>query len=512
MIKLSEIPNKLLELKKIYPMMYFFQVHRNHKNQPLKLDRHYYQKEIYKDNNPYITIKKSTQNGISEYLIIHAISKAISGSNVMYVLPTLEIRNRFVTNRFEKSILFTPTYQEILQGNTDNRGIKSFGSGVINFIGSNAESMFTEFQADTVIIDELDQCNQNNLAMVSERQSASYKKSTIKISNPTIPDYGIDYEFNKTDKKIWKIKCDHCNKWVHMDFFNHVVEKVENDYILRDKDYEWGMDRDIHVICDCGKPLDRYKKGVWDKQQVSSISGYHMSKLFSGNVTIQEIVDRFNDGLVNNRKMERFYNGDLGLAFTSEGAKITESMLDECVGDYNEYSESKDPCVIGIDVGTYFNVIIGKFLPDDKIQIIRITEIKEEERLFDLFNYYNIISGVIDGLPETRLSRKLSANQKGVFISFYGGKMDSISVNRKTVTSDRTASLDGVKEAILKKTILLPKNARSIEGFYSQLTASVRVWNEDREEYTWTEGNNPDHFHHALNYLLMARKLLISAR
>jgi hypothetical protein len=69
-------------------------------------------------------------------------------------------------------------------------------------------------------------------------------------------------------------------------------------------------------------------------------------------------------------------------------------------------------------------------------------------------------------------------------------------------------ALDSVKEKILMKDILFPADTRNVKGFYDQMQASTRVFDEEREEYNWEHGNEPDHYHHAFAYMLIARRVL----
>ena len=52
------------------------------------------------------------------------------------------------------------------------------------------------------------------------------------------------------------------------------------------------------------------------------------------------------------------------------------------------------------------------------------------------------------------------------------------------------------------------ENAKSIKDLYAHLTESVRFYDEAKERYLWSEQGGADHYHHALNYLTIARKLL----
>lgn len=509
-------------LLKLYPVAWLaVNYHKTHKNIPLDFEHFKYLKQIYKDDADQIVMIKSTQCGISEYLIVRTAILSMKKRNILYVLPTEQIRNRFVATRVNKSIEYTPQYRFNRRASKSS-GLKEIGSGMINLVGSNAQSVFTEFVAHDVIIDELDQCNLANVYMSVERQSSIEDKTMMKVSNPTILDFGIDEEYKKSDKKVWMIKCSSCNEYIKPDFFEHIVEQVsKNEYVIRDRAWDYDCGRDILPICHkCKKPFDRYGHGQWVKQnQKSAISGYHVSKIFSTKVKMTELLDRFNEGLTNDKKLQRFYNGDLGEAFTASGAKISAEMLNDCVRDYSLLEECKEPCLIGIDVGGLINVIIAKFAPNRKdLQAIYINTVQDEKDILDLFKRYNIILGIIDSKPEMRMSRRLVATLKNLWMVDYltESTRDVIQPDKKMIKTDRTTSLDGVKEAVLLQSFLLPKNAKSIEDFYDQMTSSTRIW-QSRDDtieggrYVWIE-SKPDHYFHCSCYLKIAQKLLLMMR
>jgi hypothetical protein len=494
--------------------------HKTHRNEYLNFSNHKYAKQIYFDKSKSICVIKSTQCGLTEYLTCRSIGHAISGLNVFYIMPTERLSGRFVKNRIDRSIAFTPYYAKVVTAITDQAiknsksvSLKHFGMGAVAYVGSNAPNTMTEFPADEVIIDEFDRCQQENLAMAWERLSHSDYRLEIKISNPTIEGFGIDTEYLNSDQKKWTITHD-CGKSFEVDWFNNVVRKVnDSDYVLRDTSWKWGDKADINLICEhCEKPIDRFVDGKWVAHNKHEKSGYSISKLFSSKITIAEILERFNRGLADDAMMQRFYNGDLGKPYTAAGAKITEQQLDTCVSEYIMPNGSNEICVAGVDVGSMFHIIIIQVNPEPRT--VFIGSVHSPEEVLELLSKYNVKSGVIDGLPERRVSAMICATHKGMVSCFYGGpKKDLIDFKHRTVSVDRTSALDNVKEAIITKSIALPRNAKSIPEFYDHVCASTRIYDEDANRgeggYTWTEGSKPDHLFHAFAYALIAKRLML---
>jgi hypothetical protein len=484
----------------------------------LTLKGHAYLKHVLTDKSRERVLKKSTQGGVSECLIIIAWSFAKSGKVVFYVLPTDGLKNRFVTNRWEKSVSFSPFYRSAKtkakastfgRDLTDNKSLKDVGKGVINFAGSGSDVPFVEIPADILMVDEADQCDPKRLEMGLERLGHSSDPHEIYVGNPSFVGSFLDKKFDESTKSLWNIKAE-CGHHVALNFFDHVVRQInENDYIIRDPNYEPNSGIDIKPICDqCGKPFDRFGYGEYVASQASQISGKHISRLFSGNATLIKIVNNFSKAQENDYKMQRFYNSDLGESYTAEGSKIALRLISERAGDYLMPSSSKGPSIMGIDVGNRIHVRINKIIPDGRRQAVYIGVVHELSELISLRKIYGVVAAVIDALPEGRLSRKFSHSHGGSFRCFFGSeKNDTVNLKEKTVTVSRTTIMDEMKEQLVMGNIIFPKNVATMEEYTSHIQEPTRVWDEDREVYNWL-ANGADHFFLAETYCHLASKLL----
>ena len=490
--------------------------HKTHENKPIRFEKAQYLKAVYKDKSHHIVYKKGTQARISEYLIAFAINKAIDKKNVFYVLPTDVVKARFVQSRVNTTIDYTEYYKSQMK-NIDSASMKSFG-GIINFVGSNSVANFGEFVAAIVIVDEKDYCNQDNLVMAKERQAKQEMEDryTIEAGNPTILDFGIDTSFNNSDKKQSFKKCD-CGHRFSIDFFKHIVRKTDdNEYIIRDKNFDFESDKDCNIICDkCGRIVDRFGESEWVPEKKSIISGYQFNQFFTSPTPIRDQLLHFKRGLVNEQEMQRFYNAVLGLAYTSSGAKIQKEMM--YIEEYNELDYCKEPCCAGIDVGTQLHCVVGQITQDKQIRVIKRIKLKTFEDLLTLNQNYNIISGVIDAKPEIRLSRQVVNS----FSSFWAcdflteSEKDIFDIERKIMKVDRTTAFDSLKEDILLKKIIFPQTEN--KEYNEHLEASTRVWQEKPNSvnggrYTWVEGSKPDHYLTASIYMMQALRLLVMNR
>lgn len=511
-----------LQRKNNYMLWLALKHHKTHKNSYLDFTNHSYLKAIYADHAKYIIIAKSTQCGVTEYLILRSICKAIQGKSIFYVLPTYQLVTRFVRNRIDKTINNTDYYLRLEKAakeidehrRSESMTLKDIGNGAIAYVGSNSTAGFTEFPADEVIIDELDECDQKNIEMAWERLSHSDERTQIKVANPTIEGFGINKEFIETNQMEWHIKHD-CNKWISFDWFKQAVEEVqEGTYIIRDKEWEWNSNRDIYLICQhCGKSMNRKQEGLWIPKYKDKLKhGYGISKLFSGTVNIVEIMERFNKGLRDDTVLQRVYNADLGKAFTARGAKIIIDMLNQCCGNLRNGTHQNAFGLCGIDVGNVLNIVIGYLMPSGQLLVSNIIELPVDiNELIRILNEYKIFITVIDALPEKNFVNQLKLKYKNVFSCYYAETKKEPVDESRNIIIDRTATLDTVKESLMTKNIILPSNAASIPNFYNQMTSSTRIFDSKRNKgngaYVWVE-TGPDHYFHAMNLFIQARRLI----
>jgi len=497
--------------------------HRTHRDKRLDFRGRVYLKALYTDDSPLVVLQKATQNGASEWLLgMKAITPAIDGRAVFYVMPTFQLASRFVKNRVDRTIEFTAYYKEVLRASrmmttkqSESMYLKHLGIGSIAFAGSNTTSVFTEYPADDLVVDELDECDQGNLNMAVERLSAAEDKTETRVGQPSVSGHGMAALYRASDRKQWNIKCQACGRWVYPDFFKHVVQRLDTgDYAVIDKRWDREGSRDIRVICECGKELDRYAEGAWVRTNERGVgSGYHISKMFSTKVRVAELLERFEKGLVNDSVMQRFYNGDLGLPYEASGAKISLDAGE--VGDHT-MGPGKGRCLLGCDVGNAMYVAIGEV--QGSRLVVRLLrsfgsgEVEDFSELAGLYRQYRCVAGVIDALPEGRLSKKFARSFRGGFYCFYGEvKRDIVDGAHKIITVERTQTIDAVKEALLTGELVLPREAEEMPELREHLGALTRVYDERRGKYVWA-GDDPDHYLHAIAYMLVARRILAMAR
>ena len=476
-----------------------------------------------------MVVEKSVQCGLSELFIINSHVEANSGLSVMYILPSYESRDRFVSARVQRLYNRNPFYIKKKEMTRALKGpnrisLSSFGKGIINFVGSNVEREFVEFPADSVYIDEKDRCDQNNLTLVPGRLTYSNFKFQREISNPTVEGFGIDSRYQASSKGKWFIRCDRCNHWFTPDMFIHLVREIGNDqYEVRDPDYV-KYERSPFLICDkCESKVDRLGKGEWVHERETDYRGFRISQLFSPKTDLGNLLWEADGGFFSAFESavgkQVFFNTRLGLPYSASDARITEADLDLCQESYTfPYISANNRSVfIGVDVNKTLNVIVRERIrkgDQEHYLLIDACTVPDFSALNKLIERYKPRFTVVDALPEGHSVESLKAKFNNVFSCFFLDSALSPTVNKndREIKIDRTTIIDNVKSLIDDTQLLLPKDAKNrIPTYYAHMTAPTRVLeiNElkpDKSRFVWVAAT-PDHYLFAEVYCRVASML-----
>lgn len=489
-------------------------------------------------------ICKGVQTGLSELFICLALHHAgWKGKIVAYILPTFGARDRFVAQRINRILLQSEGYRELLPSNregtrwdTGNNKLKRFGSGSLLFLGSNTTIDFVEFSADTLIIDELDQCDPANLAKARDRLRASKDPKIYRLGNPTLPNVGICKLFDEGDQRLWVTQCPRCGEWQNLDWFENVVIRDDDtgEYVPRDPEVRglnvsnWDqLTREIRPVCrKCQQPFQRNRVGEWVASYGSrDRRSYRISRL---DVLSDSLTGLFKEWMLAQGDINRlstFYTSVLGQGFEYSGARLSGDHLRAvATGDVLDYGggDFYDDLVVscGVDVGSVLNYTISvahKIVRDEETgdeEVVRksvlIGACRHFSELQDLILRFNIDSMVIDSMPETRKCQELrdwatrETDCRVWLCRFHpNAKVSSESYGRKLnwrdriVTVDRTQVMDVTFDEIVNGKRLIPSDVFTVLGYLEQMRAPVRVLDTERSRVIWTEGSAPDHYRFA---------------
>jgi len=478
------------------------------------LEGHEFQRDMMQsfDEAPIRVVIKATQMTITESAVLEVLHGMIHRKyplGVLYLFPTADDVTDFSASRFQPLIRNNPATIGSYIEDTNRANLKKIGGGFLFFRSGRlhqtvqksmkASARLAGIPADHAVFDEYDLMDMKAEEWVDGRMQHSEVKTKFFLSNPTIPDYGIDKKWQITDQRQRFLKCRHCGAWT-------CLEQTFPDCLITINN---------HVIRACQKckkeiyPVD----GEWVAAKPSlsrDAIGWQISHLNSSFVDPANILARFKDP---NTDLGTFYRLTLGQAYIEATNRLSiEEVLALCGSDGIASSDS-GPCFMGVDQGKDLHVVIGKKHPQAFGQIVHLGIYKDWEELDSLMSNFNVIRCVVDALPETRNARAFAERHKDrVYLNYYNEhQKGSYAWNEREyiVQCNRTESLDSSHKEISEEALYLPKKCEVTELFAEHLHNTAKKLEEDEEtgskRYVYVK-LGPDHFRHAYNYEAIARQ------
>lgn len=494
-------------------------------------EHHKYLVDLYRCDAKEIVVMKSSQAGVSEWLVSYAIHACDQrNGNVLYVFPTEGIVSDFSTARLGPAIEASDYLNRIIIDGSGTGGqygsnritLKRIRDRFLYFRGSKVQPdgsapQLKSIDADVLILDEVDELDQRAPAIARKRLGHARQDmgNVLWVSTPTFPGYGIHAEYQDSDQRQWFIPCPHCGERQPLTIDNIVLEW---DDIGRPIAWHGQNQKTAWAACaNCGGKMDRLADGEWVAASPGhERAGFHLTKLFSPHNELINIVKALDTA--DETKRREAFNQDLGIPYTPRGGNLTAEDLDSCRRNYGHGPDHYRTCYMGIDVGNVLHVVV-RSMTDFRTKETKQLYAGEAnwESIHNLIKIYRPKTIVVDANPESSKAREFQAKypRNQVWIAYYpnqplGTKLEEVAswdvVNRK-VTLDRTRIMDNMFAGFYGRTSTLPAHARNIRDYYKQMRANIRilkeVGNSGVEVATYIE-HGADHYAHAEVYCLAA--------
>lgn len=315
----------------------------------------------------HLVFMKSAQTAGTEaalnwigYIIDHAPAPAL------VVVPTLEVRKRWVRQRLNTMLTETPALADIFDARrkrdaTNAEDIKDFPGGMLVIGGANSPASLASMPICYVVNDEVDRfpwevgVEGDPMGLISERQKTFVRRrKRFDISSPTIKGASrIDDLYEQSDQRRYHMPCPHCE--------SPIAFKWEN---LR-----WTVDpqtravtRAVYVCEHCGAEIEEHHKtrmlerGRWVARRPGApIRGYHINGLYAPlglGYRWVEIVQEWLAAQGDHAKLKRFINTTLGECWEDRSHDVRPNVLMERAEPYG-VREIPPGCLIltcGVDV------------------------------------------------------------------------------------------------------------------------------------------------------------------
>lgn len=479
----------------------------------MRFDKSY---DAFEGKNKCCVIK-SAQAGVTQAMqlwVLHGCIYRRFNQGVMYIFPSDKDVVNFSQTRF------TPFLNEnecvkLYVDDVNNVHVRRVNGVNLIFVGARStvsvgggndkkrdSSALRSFPADVVVRDEADIMDSDMKEQSKQRLQASANPYEIDISTPTLPDFGIDQTWKKSDMRLFMITCPKCRHefCMELDFPNCI-----------------GIDKEGHYFrccTSCKEPIIPSKHGRFrPTRSGSDTAGFWISTLMT-RLSADYIMDRFQNPV--SGRMNEFWNSVIGKPYIEFEDKVHAREVFDCCGTdpmFTDYSQNNT--AMGVDVGKVLHCVIGIRTGKDSYKIVKVHRCHTWNELNVLARSYNVQSVVIDCAPERHKAKEFQDAYKGIVhlceynFSMTGGEKwgDGFVRTNRTEACDRVTSVfkySGKME--------LPMRCSEIEQYAYEVSNTARklVTNNNGVNYYSyiTPNNSPDHYFHATSYFLLATKFL----
>jgi hypothetical protein len=465
-------------------------------------------------------VMKATGLGFSEIEILktlHGLIHRKYKQGVLYLFPTTDNVQEFSKSRFNPLIASNREsigkFVKASGKGTDTASLKKVHDAFLYLrgarlpqqigIGSDEKesSQLRGIQVDRVVFDEVDLMDDDVVMKAKGRMGHSTVKEEVYISNPTLPDYGIDKVWQQSDQRHWFRRCG-CGEWVcpELSFPDCVhIRPDGTGYIACPK---------------CGKELAHYNKNEWVpsvKDNSDYMEGRRLSQLASAFNDPAEILADYNNPPQGN--LADVYRLRLGLPYVAAEDKLSADVVYQCCGKDLMAVRHSGPCAMGVDVGKTKHVVVGIRTGTDRYELLKVIQLSTWPEIHDVARRFNVKSAVIDIRPYEDEARSFQKSEPyRMFLCEYSENTvlgTTFNDNTGIVRVNRTEIFDASHRTIAEKRLALPRRCPEVDEFVKQTCNAAKVLETNKRSGTAiyryrSVGTGGDHYRNALNYFLLA--------
>lgn len=252
----------------------------------------------------------------------------------------------------------------------------NFSSGAnVNWTGANSPAQISSRPIRYLLLDEIDKYPPESksgeadaVSLAVQRTKTYSNRKVYMMSTPTTPDGSIHRHFLRGDQREYEVRCPRCSEY----------------WRIRWEQVKWEQDRPdtAHLRCPvCGSDYDEVERrqavylGRWRSARTEGKSergvvSFHLTSLCAPWVNLSDLAVKFLRSKTDPSVLRDFVNSDLGEPYIAVDAKLSDSQLMKCEGDYDTGSlrwEAADNTRVyaGCDVQKdYLVLVIRQFRTD----------------------------------------------------------------------------------------------------------------------------------------------------
>lgn len=268
----------------------------------------------------------------------------------LVVLPTLEVRKRWVRQRLDPMLTETPVIAALFDarrkrdaGNAED--LKDFPGGMLVIGGANSAASLASMPIKFVLCDEVDRFpwevgqEGDPLGLIDERTKTFPRRKVLLVSTPTVKGASrIEMEYEQSDMREYHVPCPHCGEYQVLRW-----RRPDGSYGLIHNSATGA----VYYACEhCGERIEEHHKpqmlaaGRWIAQHPERrVRGYRLSGLYSPlglGFSWPELWDKWLEAHGDSANLKRFINTTLGESWEEQGDAIDDLALIARLEDYPE--------------------------------------------------------------------------------------------------------------------------------------------------------------------------------
>lgn len=471
--------------------------------------KHEYLIEPYADNHPFQVELKGAQLCCTSKALLMVVHGARYGKyrGILYLFPSKTDVTDLSKGRLDPLIDDNPDTIGAWLKDTDSANIKKIWNSWLYLRGMQSKIGLKGIPIDFIIYDELDEAPQKAVDMANERMGHSEIGQSLFLSNPTMPDYGIDRLFQTTDQRYWLLKCPKCNHYTNLvDTFPGCLITVKG--------------KTIRACEKCQAELNP-SVGQWvaKRPQIAERRGRQYSQLFSQSLTTNP--ETMLQMWRTTTNVTSYMNLKVGVAHVEAQNRLSVQEVLDCCGSAGLVSSAETGTFMGVDQGNFLHVVIGKTNEKRAGEIIYIgvhkgndsTNPNDESgwmELDALMKRFHVVRCIVDALPNTKFARNFAERHRGrVYMNFYNEyQKGSLKWNDKEliVQGNRTETLDASHNLVATQNVIFPRESDIMRTFALHMHNVAKKLEIDEDtgsqRYAYLHLGD-DHFRHSFNYFVM---------
>ena len=261
--------------------------------------------------------------------------------SMLAVVPTLEVRKRWVRQRLDPLLNETPALQKIFDAKRNRDGsnsedMKDFPGGILIVGASNSAASLASMPIKNVLCDEVDRFpwdvgqEGDPLGLIDERTKTFPRRKVLLVSTPTVKGMSrIEMEYERSDMREYHVPCPECHsfqvlKWKHSDGTFGLTHSKTTGAV-------WYACRECGFMIDEHHKTKMLERGRWiPKAPENTTRGYRLSGLYSPiglGFSWAELWQQWQDAHRDTSNLKRFVNTTLGESWEEQGDGLEDVSL-----------------------------------------------------------------------------------------------------------------------------------------------------------------------------------------